>query len=96
MQQMSHRKNRLSGVSVLACVYVCVAARTHARARAHARTQHTRVGDQWVELPHKGNEPEPRCGAACVVVGDYLYVYGGYTLAGHTNDLYRVDFKVRL
>jgi len=34
-----------------------------------------------------------RCGCAAQVVDDSLWVFGGYTASGHSNDLYRLDLQ---
>ena len=41
----------------------------------------------------EGDIPMGSSGAGLVVIGHYLYVFGGYTSMGNTNDLYRLDLN---
>lgn len=42
-----------------------------------------------------GREPQPRCGCAAQILGKFLYIFGGYTKDGHTNEMYRFDMEAR-
>jgi len=48
----------------------------------------------WIPLKSSGHEPPPLCGAAVMInpTQDELYLFGGYTAHGHTNELYRLSF----
>lgn len=38
---------------------------------------------KWTELPCTGIIPSPRQGHAAALVGDVMYVFGGYSVGGH-------------
>jgi N-acetylneuraminic acid mutarotase len=49
----------------------------------------------WEVVDAKGVAPQPRCGCAAQVVGKHLFVFGGYTKDGHTNEMYKFDMETR-
>ena len=40
---------------------------------------------KWTELPCTGSVPSPRAGHAAVLVGDVMYVFGGFTIIDETH-----------
>lgn len=51
---------------------------------------------KWNILQATGTPPPPMCGAATVLRGNELFVFGGYTEKGHTNELYRFSMQTRV
>ena len=51
---------------------------------------------KWSIVAASGQVPPPMCGAATVIKGNELFVFGGYTEAGHTNELYRFNMHTRV
>jgi N-acetylneuraminic acid mutarotase len=50
----------------------------------------------WSTLGGVGGQvPERRCGVACAVVGDNMYMFGGYAASGHDNRVYKFDFNTK-
>jgi hypothetical protein len=47
----------------------------------------------WEPITVTGTEPAPRCGCGLSVVGDKVWIFGGYTAKGHVNDLHVLDLK---
>jgi len=53
------------------------------------------INGNWEVVDAKGVAPQPRCGCAAQVVGKHLFVFGGYTKDGHTNEMYKFDMETR-
>ena len=51
---------------------------------------------KWNILQASGRAPPPMCGAALVLKGNDVLVFGGYTNEGHTNNLYRFNMLTRV
>jgi len=49
----------------------------------------------WRRVKSHGQKPGPRSGAASVVVGDRMYMFGGYGGSGRLDDFYSYDFEAR-
>ena len=48
----------------------------------------------WRKIHAKGKVPGPRSGAASLVFGDKLYIFGGYGGTGRLNDFFEYDFSM--
>lgn len=51
---------------------------------------------KWNVVAASGQVPPPMCGAATIIKGNDLFVFGGYTEGGHTNELYRFNMQTRV
>lgn len=49
--------------------------------------------DQWSLVKFSGQPPRQRSLHAGIVVGDFLYVFGGYDGSNRVNDFYKFNFK---
>merc|ERR1711991_996377 len=65
--------------------------------RAEAQSQSAAsMRHQWRQHTHtNGIIPGPRSGAASVVVGNKLYVFGGYGGSGRLSDFFQYDFETK-
>lgn len=56
-------------------------------------TEHQGVLNRWTSPKYSGMPPRTRSLHVGIVVGDALYIFGGYDGSSRVNDLYKFDFK---
>mmetsp|Transcript_32071 Transcript_32071/g.108930 ORF Transcript_32071/g.108930 Transcript_32071/m.108930 type:complete len:99 (-) Transcript_32071:565-861(-) len=45
----------------------------------------------WTQVKSSGSSPSPRSGAASVIVGSHMYIFGGYGGGGRLDDFHCFD-----